>query len=324
MNRTQLYLAGLLIVQVVLILLVRSPFSVASAGAEARALLPALEAITPGQLEILGPDDESIRLVRKDGSWQVESLDGFPADEEKVEKLLDNLTDLRVRRPVVSSGRYHESFKVADDEYEGRIRLWSDTGSDADVDLFLGSSPNFRTSHVRLAGEDAVYEVRGLSSHDVKPASSGWIERELVQTDETLVVGFTLSNEAGEFELVREDGIWQLRSPEGEGTLDQGKVDAFVRTASSVRLDDAAGPVDPAAHGFSNPAATLVLRWSETPAAVDEEGGVRELTLTVGQQLPDNESRRYVTRDGFGFTGTVWESSIRRLLEEKLDDLMAS
>jgi len=324
MNRTQLYLAGILIVQVVLILLVRSPFSEASAGAEPRALLPALEALTPSQMEIAGPNDESIRLVREDESWRVESLDGFPADDVKVEDLLNNLADLRVRRPVVSSGRYHESFKVADDDYEGRIRLWAAAGSDADVDLFLGSSPNFRTSHVRLAGEDAVYEVRGFSSYDLKPASSGWIERELVQTDETRVVGFTLTNESGRFELVREDGIWKLHSPEGDKTLDQGKVDAFVRTASSVRLDDATGPVDPAAHGFASPAATLVLRWSDMLDGVAEEGGVNELTLTVGQQLPDDESRRYITRDGFGFTGTIWESSIRRLLEEKLDDLLAS
>jgi len=324
MNRTQLYLAGLLIVQVALILLVRSPFSEASVGTETRALLPVLEAITPSQLEIVGPDDASIRLAREEGSWRVESLDGFPADDEKVEELLSNLADLRVRRPVVSSGRYHGSFKVADDEFEGRIRLWASAGSDADVDLFLGSSPNFRTSHVRLAGEDAVYEVRGLSSYDVKPASSGWIERELVQTDETSVVGFTLTNESGSFELVREDGIWKPRSPESAETLDQGKVDAFVRTASSVRLDDAAGPVDPTAHGFTSPAATLVLRWSDAPEGVDGESGVRELTLRVGQQLPDNESRRYITRDGFEFTGTVWESSIRRLLEEKLDDLIAS
>ena len=324
MNRTQLYLVGLLIVQVVLILLVRSPFSTASVGTEARALLPVLEAITPSQLEILGSDDESVRLAREGESWRVESLGGFPADDDKVEQLLDNLADLRVRRPVVSSGRYHESFKVADDEYEGRIRLWAAAGSDADVDLFLGSSPNFRTSHVRLAGEDAVYEVRGLSSYDVRPASSGWIERELVQTDETDVVGFTLSNESGSFELVREDGIWKLRSPEHEETLDQGKVDAFVRTACSVRLDDAVGPVDSAAHGFTSPAATLVLRWSDALEGVDEEGDVRELTLTVGQQLPDNESQRYITREGFEFTGTVWESSVRRLLEETLDDLLAS
>jgi hypothetical protein len=324
MSRTQLYLVGLLIVQVLLILLVRSPFSKASAGVEARALLPVLEAITPNRLEILGPDDESIRLAREGESWRVESLDGFPADDEKVEELLSNLADLRVRRPVVSSGRYHETFKVADDVYERRIRLWAVAGSDAEVDLFIGSSPNFRTSHVRRAGEDAVYEVRGLSSYDVRPASSGWIERELVQTDETRVVGFTLSNESGSFELVREDGIWKHSLPERDDTLDQGKVEAFVRTVSSVRLDDAVGPVDSAAHGFTSPAATLVLRWSDTLEEVDGEGAVRELTLTIGQQLPDNESRRYITRDGFEFTGTVWESSVRRLLEETLDDLLAS
>jgi hypothetical protein len=319
MNRTQLYLVGLLVVQVVLILVFRSPFAGASAAYETRALLPALDAVTPSRIEILGADEESIELVKRDGQWRVDELGGFPADGQKIEDLLGDLQDVRVRRPVVSSGRYHASFKVAEDGHEARIRLWDDDDDEPDVDLILGSSPNFRSTHVRLAGEDAVYEARGLSPYDIRPATDSWIQQELVEGDATEVVGLTLTNESGSFELVKREGSWMVALPEDavDVELDQGKVDSFVRTAVSLRLSGAAGPVDDATHGFADPAATLVVRWSAGDAG-------RELTLRVGGKPEDNESMRYLTRDGFGFTGTIWESSVRALLEDDLEQLQAT
>jgi hypothetical protein len=326
MSRTQLYLTGLLLVQVVLIVVFRSPFAGASAAYESRALLPVLDAITPSQIEIVGADDESIKLVRQDGEWGVDDLGGFPADGQKIDELLGNLQDVRVRRPVVSSQRYHASFKVAEEDKEARIRLWDETGGEPDVDVFVGSSPNFRTSHVRLAEEDAVYEARGLSPYDIRPAKGSWIERQLVDADASRVVGVILTNESGSFELVKRDGAWSVSAPEDETgvELDQTKVDSFVRSAASIRLSDGTGPVEDAAHGFSAPAATLVLRWQDAEAEFEEAATTHETTLWVGDKPEDNESERYITREGFGFTGTVWESSVRRLLEETLEELHPS
>ena len=85
-----------------------------------------------------------------------------------------------------------------------------------------------------------------------------------------------------------------------------------------IRLNDGAGPVDEVVHGFAKPAATLVLRLQ---GGADDPGGeaaIRELTIRIGAKADDNEAQRYLTRDGFGFTGTVWESAVRRLLEDTL------
>jgi hypothetical protein len=322
MNRSQLYLAGILVVQVALILVFRSPFAGASAGYETRPLLPGLEAITPDRVEIRSTDDEPVELLLENGAWRIEDLGGFPADGTKVETLLADLEQIRVRRPVVSSSRYHASFKVAEDEYEARVRLWAGSEGDPDVDLLVGSSPNFRTSHVRLAGKDEVYEARGISPYDLRPTTSSWIERELVDLDETRVTGVVLTNGSGSFELVKEGGVWKLQS-DGEDAavdLDQGKVDSLVRVATDLRLSDAAGPTDPAAHGFAEAAATVVLRYEEP--ATDGGGATSgELTLLIGTTPEGEEAQRYVTREGFGFTGTIWESTVRRLLEETPEDL---
>lgn len=323
MTRAQLYLAGLLLVQVVLILVFRSPLSGATTGSEARPLLPVLDAITPNRIEILGEDDASIRLVKRDGEWRVEAedLDGFPADAAKIDGLLGDLQDIRVRRPVVSSARYHEAFQVTEDENEARLRMWDETGDEPDVDLILGSSPNFRTSHVRLAERDEVYQARGVSPYDLRPMPNSWIERDFVPVDEASVVGLTLTNASGGFELAKEAEGWKVLAPaDREGVaVDPEQVASLVRQATSLRLSEATGAVDRARHGFDEPAAKLVLRLAEE---AEPAGG--ELTLLIGGTPEDEESQRYVTREGFGFTGIVWESSVRRLLEDGLDDLEAS
>ena len=54
LSRTQIVLAGLLVAQLLLIVLVRSPFSDASAATEARLLMPELEALSAAKLELRG------------------------------------------------------------------------------------------------------------------------------------------------------------------------------------------------------------------------------------------------------------------------------
>ena len=77
MNRNHTTLAILLIVQVALILLVRSPFSGGTSASESRPLLPMLEALTPMQIELLGNEDRRVTLIKEAGGWQLGDLDGF-------------------------------------------------------------------------------------------------------------------------------------------------------------------------------------------------------------------------------------------------------
>jgi hypothetical protein len=317
MNRTQLTLAVVLILQIALILLIRSPFSTASARTEARLLLPELEAITPTRVEIDGKEDAHITLVRQGETWAIEEIGAFPADNEKVERLLGDLGRIEVRRPVVTSSRYHEAFKVTDDENEARVRLWDSSDDDARVDLIVGSSPNYRTTHVRLGDENEIFEIQGIAPYDVRPDQGAWIRKELLEPSEKLFERLSLANEAGRFELEKRDGAWAVASPpeSRDDALDQDKVEALLRAATSLRLADAAGPSDDDAHGFASPAATLVLGRGPGEPTDDD------VTLAVGSKVVGEETQRYVTRAGYGFTGTIWESSVKSLLEDSLDSL---
>jgi hypothetical protein len=322
MNRTQLTLAALLIVQLLLIVLLRAPLSGAAGPTQLHALLPVLEAVTPTQLHIVGADDEEVTLAQRAEGWVVEELDGFPADAAKIKTLIDDLRGLKVRRPVVSGSRFHETFKVADDEFEARLQLWDDTDDDPKVDLILGTSPTYRAVHVRLAAEDPVYEVRGVAAYDVRPDAGTWVDRQLVDVPAERVVGIAVENETGSFEIAKRDGAWVVVEPETmQGlTLDADEVSNLVDAVSSISLAEPVGPST--GDERETGGASVTLRVEPDPGAVATAAPLGTVIVQVGASVEDNESQRYVSRSEFGFVGTVWESAVRDLLESQIQDLM--
>jgi hypothetical protein len=316
-NRTQITLAGLLVLQVALILLFRSPFTGASTSAELHPLLPGLEAFSPERLELQGEEDKTLTLRKQGQGWVVQQVDDFPADATKVDEVLKELREIKVRRPVVTSPRYHAAFEVTDDENQGRIRIWDAQEGEAKVDLILGSSPNYQITHVRKAGDDPVYEARGIAAYEFRPEASGWVDKDLVDIEESQLVGVKLTNGAGSFELAREEGNWKVTAPADQAAveLDGEKVESLLRTARTIRLADAIGKADPQAQGFADPAASLELRRTAP------DGTTETVVVQIGGRLPDKDSQRYVTRAGWGFAGTIWESSIQKLLDEPLSAL---
>jgi hypothetical protein len=322
MNRTQTILVGLLLLQLVLILIFRSPMAGAGPQSESRALLPELEAFTASKIEFLGADGKTAVLTRNEDGWVSEELDGFPADATKIDELLDKLGEIKVRRPVVASTRYHKAFKVTEDDYESRVRVWDDAADEPRIDLIVGTSPNYRSVHVRRLGEDQVYEIRGLASYELRADAASWIDKMLVDVPENAVSGLILSNAQGSFELARnEQAGWVLRSPERlqDSPIDAEKVESLLGTAASIRIADTAGPVEDEAAVAAEAVATLTLRLM--PGAVPDAQG-DEIIVRLGEPLPDKDSQRKIYRAGFGYAGTIWDSSIDDLLDQSADDLI--
>ena len=233
MSRTQTILGGLLAVQVVVLVVLNFTGMSGSAGAaEAHPLLPVLDSITASRIEIDGGEDTSVVLEKNAGGWSLADAGGYPVEDSKIQDMIDDLKTINVRRPVVSSDRYHGTLKVAEDEHERRVRIWQDAGGDPDVDLLVGTSPNYRISHVRINGEDPVYEARGISPSDLRAEAGSWIDKKFVSVPFEEITAVNITNENGTFKLDKTSGFWTVVEPTGVATadIDQTKVDAFVRS----------------------------------------------------------------------------------------------
>lgn len=317
MNRTQRILLLVLLVQVVVLgtLYLRRG---ETAGGAARPLLPSLAAITPSELLISEGEDKQVGLVREGDGWTLEDPAGYPADSSKVDTLLEDLEGLLVRRPVVSSGRYHRALEVAEQEHQRRLRVRDGDDEDA-IDLYVGSSPNFNISHVRLADEDRVYEVRGLNSHELRTDALSWIERKFLDVPAEEVEAVKLTNSRGAFELRKAEDGWVVDSPAARaGTApDASKVDTWVRSLCSLYLSAPAGPVDNAGHGFEPPEAVLELTRRGGP-----EETPQTLRVRVGGEAGDEDGKRYASRSGFGFSVILGSYDAEKLTDKTLADLL--
>lgn len=346
MNRTQWVLAGILALQVVLLGVV-IPWTGGQDGGSPRLLLPELESFTPARIEIEEGNDKSVVVRHEGATWTLEAQDGYPADSSKLEGILENLEALKVRRPVVSGSRYHAALKVTEDDHERRVRIWDDASDDPKVDLFVGTSPNYRISHVRRGGDDRVYEARGLSAYDLRAEPGAWVEKQLIDVNADDVVSIKLRNEHGELALEKnEEGSWTIVEPPAAKAPDPAAVDSFVGSLTSLWLVDPAGTTDRPELGLDAPVATVEIAYREGGAAeldekredpeeaADESGEgetaqsvearpVLTVELRVGAEVEGGEGKRYAARGGFAHGVVVSKYDAEKILDKKLDDLYA-
>lgn len=329
MRRAHLVLAAVLVFQLVVIALLAAPWSGEQVADRGALLVPDLAAKTPDRIAIETGEGERVELARTDAGWTLPEVDGYPVDDKRVDELLDALEQVRVRRPVVSSARYHERLEVADGKFQKRLRVWAG-GDEPIADLYFGTSPQYQVQHVRRAGEDAVYEARGLASWQLRTRADGWVDKHLVDVPVERVARVELTNASGSLALVRDgEQGWRL---DGGPAVDEDKADALVRQLASLWISRPVGRRDDAEHGFAEPAARWVLVVTPEDAG-DEDGsgdegageaaGAKEperITVLVGRE---DDGDRLVTREDFGYTAAVSPSSVEKALTASVSSLAA-
>ena len=279
MNHKQTILTVALLAQVLLLVLLKGTFSGSAEAGTVRPFLPELDGLVAARLTVENGEGGSVSLSLQSEGWTLDEADGYPVDDSKVDAMLEDLRGLKIRRPVVTASRYHAQLKVADDDHERRVRIWSDPAGDPEVDFLVGSSPNYRISDVRRQGEDEVYEVMGLSAFDVQADTASWIEKKVVDVPADQVTGLKITNSNGAFELARQDGVWTVVDGSPGGDLDQTAVESLVRAYSSIFLAEPVGKVD-ASHGLESPAAVVELIRGGPAAAAAPPGDLAALEDT--------------------------------------------
>lgn len=115
-------------------------------------------------------DGKSTATLAKSGDkWQVDKQD---ADNGKITSMLDTLGKLKVSVPVAGSASGRERFEVTEQKFQRHVTLFA--GDKQVGDLYFGTSPGFRQSHVRRAGDDNVYAV-AFNNYDLGVMAGDWV-----------------------------------------------------------------------------------------------------------------------------------------------------
>lgn len=239
-------LGGLLVAQLALALLLGlREADLAPAAAQGALLEFPRDAVS--RILVTGPDGEEAELLRKDGTWRLPALGDFPATPFKVEGLLDKIAATERRIPLATSPEALRRFRVADDAFERRIRLFAD-GKELGV-LYLGDSPGFQRLFVRAGGEQAVHEA-DFGLFDAPSAASDWADRTALHLDEDAIQRVELPD----LTLERTDQGWRLADSAAGEALDQTAAARAARQIANLSFAAVLDPGDPDDYGLNAPA----------------------------------------------------------------------
>lgn len=312
MNRGNQVLVGVLILQIALSVVLFWPRQPAMAAGEP--LLAGLDVEQVTRVTIRNETGESVQLTKSGDGWVLADTGDYPATDGAVPDLLAKVADLKSGRPVAETRESHARLKVADDQYASQVELLLQDGTLHT--LYVGTSPSYGATHVRVAGQDEVYLAADLSSMDVGTGLSSWIDTSyFVQADE--IVAATLENENGTLEFVKEGEEWTMVGLEEGETASSSAISTLITRATSVRMLRPLGTEPKPEYGMQEPNAVLVIH------ARSAEGTESTYTLHLGAQseqdrsyvLKSSESPYYVRVSEY--TAQDWvEKSREDLLEE--------
>lgn len=276
MNRYHQILVGVLVFQTVLIAAAFWPRPAAiGAGGP---LFPDLASEDIVAVSVSDADGNRIELRREGEDWVLPEADDFPADEEKITPVLEQISRLASNRLVTRTSASHKRLQVAADDFVRRIDFETADGTQHTV--FLGSSPQYGATHFRVQGQDETYLTSDFSTWQTRAEAAAWIDPAYIQVDEEAVERITLENANGSFAFTRgQDANWTMAGLGDDETLDQTKINNVVSRAASVTMEKPLGKEEKPEYGMDQPSAVVEL---ETDEAV--------ITVRVGAQNPDDDS----------------------------------
>ena len=241
--------------------------------------------------------ESTVTVARADGEWRLAngSPNGLPADADKIDGVLQKLSDAAAGWPVATSESAMKRFEVVEEAHQRHVLIRA--GEETLADIYLGTSPTFGKVHARHAAGGPVYAIT-FSNYEAGTKQSDWLKKSLLQPDGEMQ-SVTRKSAEGEWTLTSTDGGWTTDGVE----LDQGETNTFIdriRRLSVLDLIDAELPPEPS------------VRFT----VVDDEGS-HELALFA---LEDDDYAATSNR----FEGVFGISSyIAEQLDVSLDDLAA-
>ena len=214
-------------------------------------------------LVIKGGNSGKIELSKIDDKWQ--TINGFPADQNKVDSFISKLASLKYNLAIATSRSALERFKVADDSFERYIEL-----KDEDTvleKLFIGTGAGARQSHVRSGDQNAVYRA-SIASYEVPLSLDDWYDKDLLKINKTNVSALDVN----EVRLYKEKGadkenpisVWKTKAEIVDKKLNQKAIDESLDVLSSLRFEKVLGKKVQADFKLEKPELKLEIEYNNS------------------------------------------------------------
>lgn len=324
MNGLNKILSGLLLLQVVVLLGMRVG-SEDSLRVRSLTVLEGYDAAEVEQIAIWGapkegsgPSQESVVLEKTNGKWTIGGTDGYPADEAKVEELLETLGTLRSRTVVVESDVYHDKLEVSPEKYQRKVTV---TQGGKPTTFFVGSSPSFKNVHVRLDGSDQVLLVNEFGASQLGSRAWHWVDRKYQDIPEDQVWAVKIDNAKGTVQLEKDPASKSWAALGITEDLVKSTVDDLVRKARTINMESPVGKTVAPEHGLDSPLATVTLTTGTSTVAGAPPPTTETVTVRIGKK-DEAKNQYFVKSSKSDYVVRVAGWAVSPLVEKGREDLV--
>ena len=194
----------------------------------------------------IGSGEDALRLVRRGTQFTIASKNDYPADTQKINRLLIDLTDLRISELVTDDAENHDSLKISEENAESLIQFFDASGQ-LITGVAIGSrhvveggtGPSQR--YVRLLSNPNVFLAEGVPN--VSDSALEYVDKDLLSLDkdEIAQVAVSLRADSGYVLKASQDGAetgYTLEElPEGR-ELDESQAESLFSAFTTVTLQD--------------------------------------------------------------------------------------
>jgi hypothetical protein len=241
-----------------------------------------------------------VELESKGGVWSLPQLHQLKVDSEKIVSALDKLMSLKTSWPVTTTASAHKRFEVSDNQYQRKIELYT-SGRLAET-VYIGSSPSFRKSHVRINGDDNVYALE-ISSFDFSDKPEDWLDQSLLHVDAIESI------QGKDYQLNKNEDQWSLQELSGNNTtlkaVNTEKIETLYTLISRLNI-------------------TGVVSEKEIPDFTSAQ--VVDVTVSAGESLSYQfltlNGSYYVKRNDVDALFTLAKDDYEKVAEANLSQLM--
>lgn len=277
MNRTQRILAAVLAIQIILSVVAFWPRAARTGGVVS--LFPDWKVADVVAMAVTDNEGDAVRLRQVNGSWVLPEVEDYPAKAGTVTSVLEKIVALDTRRLITRTSASHKQLQVGADTFLRRVEL--ETAGGARRTLYLGSSPSYGATHIRVDGSDETYLADDLTPWEFGVAPASWVDTAYFSVAQDQLSAVMVKNAKGTLTFTRDAaGNWTLAElPAGE-QLATDTVSQVVSRATSVTLLKPLGKTKLPAYGLDNPLAVVTLQQKEG----------QPITLLIGAQDATDKS----------------------------------
>ncbi len=252
MKKLILICAVLVLVQTGLVVLTNTVTQSDKSSANKGALL-SIAASEVSELLLEDEDNHEVLLQKTEGTWRLPALASFPADNARVQRILEQLTEKQRGWPEATTVEAASRFKVAGDRFERKLTL-RDKGKTLKV-VYLGSSPGLRKIYFRVDGDLEIHTI-AIAPYELEVDADSWIDPRVLQRKPEQVVGVELPG----LQLTRQKNGLQLADLKPEEEMVAEKRDSLVKQLTGLTINAVLGNEDKPEYGLDAPYLRYTLK----------------------------------------------------------------